>query len=156
MMTVYQKALVYGYFIITVHKQPDLTKPCKQQLHLVLDYRSLNKSTNAAHNGNIVIFYNPLPIITYLLARLQYCTIFSSLDVRLPPHRFNTWSKAENCLSTTSGIWHWNMAPFWHMLTPRSFLLTYVRGLVRVRFLLRLTWRHINLQHVMEGAPASY
>ena len=63
-------------------KKPDLASPCKQKLHLVLDYRSLNKSFNVTHSGNSIISYHPLPNSTDLLARLQNCAIFSSLDVR--------------------------------------------------------------------------
>ena len=52
------------------------------QLYLVLDYCLLNKSINAACNGDNVISYYPLPNITDLLARLWKCKLFSSLDLR--------------------------------------------------------------------------
>ena len=51
-------------------KKPDPLNPQKQQLCLVLDYWSLNKSINAEHNGTNVISYYPLPNITDLLTRL--------------------------------------------------------------------------------------
>ena len=53
-----------------------------KQLHLVSDDQSLYKSISAEHNENSVISYYPLLNITDLLARLQKCTIFSSLDLR--------------------------------------------------------------------------
>ena len=40
-----------------VPKKPDPLDPQQQQLYLVLDYRSLNTSVNAAHNDNSVISY---------------------------------------------------------------------------------------------------
>ena len=45
---------VWATIVIIIPKKPDLTNPCKQQLHSVTDYRSLNNSINAAHNGNSV------------------------------------------------------------------------------------------------------
>ena len=93
-----------------VPKIPDPSSPQKQQLHLVLDYRSFYKSVNAAHNGNSVIFYYPLPNIMDLLARLQKCAIFSALDyhyISLTPE-----PKLKTAFTTTSGKWHWSVAPF--------------------------------------------
>ena len=55
--------------VIIVPKNSPL-HPKNQQLCLVLDYHLLNKSINAAHNGNNVISYCPLPNIIDLLARL--------------------------------------------------------------------------------------
>ena len=40
--------------VIIEPKKPDPTNPYKQQLCLVLGYRSLNQSINAAHNSNIL------------------------------------------------------------------------------------------------------
>ena len=54
----------------------------KYQLHLVLDFQSFIKSIYVAHIGNSVLSYYPLVSITDLLARLQKCTIFSSLDLK--------------------------------------------------------------------------
>ena len=54
----------------------------KKQLHLVLGYWLINKSTNTAYNGKSVISCYLLLNIRQLLARLQKCTIFSSLDLR--------------------------------------------------------------------------
>ena len=100
--------------VIIVSKKPDPLNAHKQQLHLVLDYRSLNKAINAAHNGTSILSYYPLPSMTYLLARLHNCTIFSSLDLRsgyhyigLTPH-----AKPKTAFTITSGKWHCNVAPF--------------------------------------------
>ena len=49
-----QSLSVWATPVIIIPKKPDLTNCCKQQLHSVLDYRSLNNSINAAHNGNSV------------------------------------------------------------------------------------------------------
>ena len=51
-------------------KNPDPLNPQKQQLHLILDYKSLNKSINVAKHGNRVASYYPLSNITDLLTRL--------------------------------------------------------------------------------------
>ena len=85
-----------------------------QQPHLVLDYHLLNKSIYAAHNGNKVISYYPLLNITDLLARLQSCKIFSSLDLRSGYHQIGLTPKAKpkTAFATTSGKWHLNVAPF--------------------------------------------
>ena len=93
---------------------PDPLNPHKQQLCLVLDCRSLNKSVNVAHNGNSVISYYPIPNITDLLARLQNCTIFSSSDLRSGYHHIGLTpeAKLKTAFATTSGNWHWNVAPF--------------------------------------------
>ena len=67
----------------------------------MLVYDSLSNSVNAAHNGNSVISYYPLSNITDLLARLQKCVIFSSLDpkIRLLPYWPDTGVKAKKLLS---------------------------------------------------------
>ena len=68
---------------------------------------------NAAHNGSIVISYYPLPNITDLLARLQKCTIFSSLDFRSSYHHIGLTQEAKpKTVFATSGKWPWNVAPF--------------------------------------------
>ena len=53
--------------VIIVPKKLYPLNPQQQQLHLLLDYRSLNKSINTAHNGNSVISHYPLPNITDLV-----------------------------------------------------------------------------------------
>ena len=80
----------------------------------MLDYRSLNKSTNAAHNSLCVTSYYPLPNITDLLARLQKCTIFSSLDHRSDYHYMGLTpeAKPKTDFAATSDKWHWNVFPF--------------------------------------------
>ena len=100
--------------VIIVPKKPDPTNPCKQQLHLLLDYRSVNKSINAGHNGDSVISYYPLPNIMDLLTRVQNCTIFSSLGLMLGYHHIGSTpeAKLKTAFATTSGKWHWNMTPF--------------------------------------------
>ena len=62
--------------VITVPKKLDPSHPYKQEICLVLDYRSLNKSTNTSHNGISVISYYLLPNIMDLLARLQTVQYF--------------------------------------------------------------------------------
>ena len=101
-------------FIIVPKKLKDPTSPCIQWLHLVLDYRSLNESTNAAHNVNSTILYYPPPNITDLLPRLQSCKIFSSLDFRSGYHHIGLTPEAQlkTAFNTTSGKWYWNMAFF--------------------------------------------
>ena len=86
-------------------KKPYPLNPQKQQLHLVVDYSSLNKSINAAHNGNMVISYYPLPNIMDLLARLQNCTVFSSLGRRSGYHYIGLTpeTKPKTTFATTSG-----------------------------------------------------
>ena len=75
---------------------------------------SLNKSINAAHNGNCLISYYPLPNITDLLARLQKCTMFSSLHLRSGYHHIGLTpeAKTKTAFTTARGKWHWNVAPF--------------------------------------------
>ena len=95
--------------VIILPKKPDPTNPCKQQLHLVLDYTSLNGSINAAHNGNSVISYYLLPNITDLLARLQNCKIFSSLDPSSGYHHISLTPEVglKDCLLPQMGSgWH--------------------------------------------------
>ena len=53
--------------VIIVPKNQDPLNPQKQQLYLVSDHWSLNKSINTVHNCNSVISYYPLPNITDLL-----------------------------------------------------------------------------------------
>ena len=50
-------------------QKPDLLNPQKQKLYFILDDWSLNKSINAAQNGNNATSYYPLPTIIDLLAR---------------------------------------------------------------------------------------
>ena len=80
---------------IIVPKNPDPLNPQKQQLHLVLDYQSLSKSIHAAHNDNSVVSYYPPPNILDLLARLQRCTIFSSLNLRSGNHHIGLMLEAK-------------------------------------------------------------
>ena len=99
--------------VIIVPNKPDPTNPCRQQLRLVLDFRSLNKLINAVHNDNSAISYYPLPNIMDLLARLQNCTIFSSLDLRSYYHHIclTLVAKPKTAFATTSGKWYWKVAP---------------------------------------------
>ena len=101
----------------------DSLNPQKQQLHLVLDYWSLTQSINAAHNGRNIISYYPLPYITDLLARLQKCKIFSSLDLRSGNNHIGLMleAKPKTTFATTSGEWHWNVTPFRICLLPGVF-----------------------------------
>ena len=62
--------------VIIVPKKASPLNAQQQQLHLVLDYQSLNKSINAVHNDNNVISYYPLPKIRDLLARFQSAPYF--------------------------------------------------------------------------------
>ena len=138
-------------------KKPDPFRPKKQQLSLVLDYQSLNKSINATHNGNSWISYYHLPNIMDLLARLQKGTIFSSLDFRSgylcigltpeakPKNHFyhNKWLMAMKCGS------------FWYTFTTRCFLLSYVTGIGWISFLLCIPWWYTSLQYIVERTPAA-
>ena len=54
-----QKLKSVGHFSYHSTKNARPLSPHKQQLHLVLDYRSLNKSINTAHNYSSVISYYP-------------------------------------------------------------------------------------------------
>ena len=133
-------------------KKPDPANPHKQQLHLILDYRSLNKSINTTHNGNSLILYYPLTNITDLLARLPNCTIFSTLDLRSGYHHISLASETKlKTAFATSGKVHWNVVPFGICLLLGVFMLPYVTGFVRVRFLLCITQWHTDLQLMMEG-----
>ena len=69
---------------------------------------------HAVHNGNNVIWYYPLPKITDLLALLQKCKIFFSLDLRSGYHHIGLTpeAKLKMAFSTTNGKCHWNIAPF--------------------------------------------
>ena len=109
-----QKVSLWATLVIIVPKKPDPSNHCKQQLLLVLDYRALNEPINAAHNGNSVISYYPLPNIMDLLARLQNCTMFSSLDLRPAYHHISLTPQArpKTVFAITSGKWCWDMAPF--------------------------------------------
>ena len=76
-------------------------------------YHLLNKSINVMHNGNKVISYYPFPKIIALLARLQNCKIFSSLDLRSGYHIVLTSKvKHTRAFATTSGKGHYNVALF--------------------------------------------
>ena len=57
LQAVYQKLSQWAVPVIIVPKNPDPRNLCKQQLHLVLHYRSLYKLINATHNGNSAISY---------------------------------------------------------------------------------------------------
>ena len=94
--------------VIIVPKKPDPLNPYKQWLCLLLDYSSLNKPINAAHNGNNITYYYPLPNIRDLLARLQNYTIFSSLDPRSGYQHIGSTSEAKSKTSfaTASNKWH--------------------------------------------------
>ena len=131
--------------VIIVPKKSDPTSPCKQQFHLVLDYRSLNKSINTSHNGNNVISYHFLPNIMDLLARLQNCTIFSSLDLRSGHHHIGLNPEAEPkiAFATTSGKWHWNMALFSICSLPGDFccLMSQVVSRLDFAFPIFMTYR---------------
>ena len=109
--------------VIIAPKKPDPLNPQKQQLHLVLDYQSLSKSINAVYNDNSVILYYPLPNRTDLLARLQKCIIFSSMDLRSGYHRISLTLKAKSktAFATTSDKWHWNIAPLGICSLPSVF-----------------------------------
>ena len=122
---------------IIVPKKPDPLNPQKQQLHLVLDYQSLNKSVNVAHRGNSVKSYYPLPNITYLLARLQKCTIFPSLDLRSGYHHISLTLEAtlKTAFATTSGKMELECSSFWYILATWCILLSYVAGIVWIRIL---------------------
>ena len=102
--------------VIIVSKKPDPTNPCKQNLCLVLYYRSLNKSINTAHYCNCVISYYPLPNITGLLARLQNCTIFSSLDLRSNDHHTGLTPEAKPntafAQQVVNGTWMWLLSGY--------------------------------------------
>ena len=62
--------------VIEVPKMPDPLNPQKEQLCLVIDCRSLNKSINTEHNDNSVISHYSLPNITDLLVMLQNASYF--------------------------------------------------------------------------------
>ena len=91
--------------MITIPKNPDPLHPEKQQLHVILDYYLINKSINAAYNGDNVISYYPLLNIIDLLARLQKCKLFSSLDLRSVYHPIGlaTEAKPKTASATTNG-----------------------------------------------------
>ena len=100
--------------VIKLPKKPDPLHAKKQQLHLALNYHLLNMSIDAVCNGNNSISYYPLPNITDLLARLQKCKLFSSLDLRSGYHHIGLTPevKPKMAFATTNGKWHWNVAPF--------------------------------------------
>ena len=99
--------------VIIVPKMSDPLNPHDQQCCLVLDYRSLNKSINTAHNGNSIMSYYPLPNIIDLLPRYK-TTIFSSLDLRSGYHHISLTpeAKLKTSFATTSDTWYRNMASF--------------------------------------------
>ena len=71
-----------------------------------------------------------------LLARLQNCTVFSSLDLRPGDHHIGLMPEANLRLPLPQQVVNGMVCgSFWHMLTPRCFLLPYVTGLVSIRFL---------------------
>ena len=113
---------------------------------------------NAAHNGNSVISYYPLPSFMVLLARLQNCTILSSLDLRSGYHHSNLTpeAKPKTVFATTSGKWHWNMAPFsiyslhdvfcclmLQVLSHLDFFITYLNDIL----VYSVSWKK-HLQHL--------
>ena len=100
--------------VIIIPKKPDPLNPQQQQLSLVFDNQSLNRSINAVHNDNSVISYYPLPNITDLLAILQRCTKFFSLHLRSGYHHIGLTPETmpKTAFATTSGKWHCNVAPF--------------------------------------------
>ena len=133
--------------VVIIPKKPDPLNPEKQQLHLVLDYSLLNKSLNAAHNGNNVISYYPLPNFTHLLARLKNCKkIFSSLHQRLGCHHIGLMPKTKKkAFATTSGKWHTSTIP--NLFSTRCILLPNVTIIIRLRLLFHIPWWHINTKH---------
>ena len=112
--------------------KPDPTNPCNQQLHLLIDHRSLNKSDNMAHNRNSIMLYYILPNITDLLARLQNCTIFSSLYLRSGYHHINLTPEAK--LKTDLPQVALECGSFQYMLSSGCFQLPYITAVFRVRF----------------------
>ena len=71
-------------------------------------------SINIVYNCNSVISYYPLSNIVYLLARLQKCAKFSSLDLKSGYHHIGLTpeAKQKRGLNTTSGKWYWNIDSF--------------------------------------------
>ena len=67
--------------VIIVPKKSDPNQPDKLLFQMLLDYRQLIKAITSAHNSNNNVPYYPLQNISYLLARLGNCKIFSSLDL---------------------------------------------------------------------------
>ena len=51
MQVAYPSLSLWATPVIIGPKKPDPLNPQKQQLHLVLDYMSLNKLISAGHNG---------------------------------------------------------------------------------------------------------
>ena len=82
--------------VTIVPKKPDPLNPQKQQLHLVLDNQSLNKSINAEHNGNSVISYHLLPNINRSSSTIAEVNHIFLLKVRLPPYKLENRGKAKN------------------------------------------------------------
>ena len=64
-----------------------------------------SKSINAAHNGNKVISYHPLPNITDLIARLHNCKILSYLDLRSGYHHIRLTPKGKTKNSFCNYYW---------------------------------------------------
>ena len=126
--------------VIIVPKKPGPFNPHKQQFHLSLDYRSLNKSIYAVHNGNSVISYYLQPNIMDLLVRLQNCTTFSSLNLRSGYHHISFTSEAKPkttfASASTSGKWHWKVVPFGICSLPGVFCHLMLQVLSGVDFLL--------------------
>ena len=147
-----------GSPVTTVSKKtrPFKSSKKKQQLCLVLDYQSFNKSMNSGNNGKGVIPYYPLTNITDLLARLQKCTIFSSLDLRSDYHHIGLMQevKLKTVFATTSGKKQWNVAPFVIYSLPGVFCYLMLQVLSELDFcyvyldnIYSTSWKE-NLQHL--------
>ena len=101
-------------------KKQDMDKPNEVQLRMVIDYRQLNKriimSRAPDRNGKIrkVVSYYPIPTIELLLARLEDCKYFSTLDLRSGYHHIalSKESKPLTAFTMHSGKFQWNVLPF--------------------------------------------
>ena len=152
-----QKFSLWATSVIRVPQKPDPLHPHKQQLCLLLDYRSFNKSINAAHRGNSIISYYHLPNIMYLLTRLQNFTIFSSLDIRSCYHHISLAPKAKLKLllpqQVVKGAGMWLLLAYAH---SQVFSVTLChRFFVGFTFLLCIHQWHTDLQLTMEVASAT-
>ena len=87
-------------------------KSSKAPASLTVRLLAFNKSINIALNGNSVTSYYHLPNVIDPLERLQKCTISSSLYLLSGYHhiRLTLEAKPKTAFST-SGKWHWNVAP---------------------------------------------
>ena len=87
---------------------------------MVIDYRQLNKriitSRSPDRNGKVgkVISNYPIPTIDSLLARLEGCKYFSTLDLRSGYHHIglSKQSKPLTAFTMHSGKFQWNVLPF--------------------------------------------